>query len=157
MDSGFHAVESRFQVLNSSLCQWNLGRFPFVRTDRPDRFPRNEKFHLWSKLSSEVSQILNSMHEGDGFQQKPFWKSRFHMLSYWSSSGPAGQSWQMESALRFWIPIVSGILDSLSYIPNSKVQNCGFHKQKIPGLRNLDSLKRGDRRPYWLPPISLGF
>ena len=74
MDSGFHAVESRFQVLNSSLCQWNLGRFPFVRTDRPDHFPRNEKFHLWSKLSSEVSQILNSMHEGDGFSAKTLLK-----------------------------------------------------------------------------------
>ena len=32
--------------------------------------------------------------------------------------------------LRFWIPIVSGILDSLSNIPNSKAQDCGFHKQK---------------------------
>ena len=128
MDSGFHAVESRFQVLNSSLCQWNLGRFPFVRTDRPDRFPRNEKFHLWSKLSSEVSQILNSMHEGDGFQQKPFWKSRFHMLSYWSGSGPAGQSWQWKAPLDsefqsfagFWIPwaifriLKSRIADSTS-------------------------------------------
>ena len=24
LDSGFHAVDSRFQVLDSSLCQWNL-------------------------------------------------------------------------------------------------------------------------------------
>ena len=25
LDSGFHAVDSGFQVLDSSLCQWNLG------------------------------------------------------------------------------------------------------------------------------------
>ena len=24
LDSGFHAVDSRIQVLNASLCQWNL-------------------------------------------------------------------------------------------------------------------------------------
>ena len=34
------------------------------------------------------------------------------------------------------IPIVSGILDSFSCIPDS-----GFHKQKFPTFRNADSLK----------------
>ena len=28
----------------------------------------------------------------------------------------------------FWIPIVCGIPDSLSYIPDSKAQDFGFHK-----------------------------
>ena len=36
----------------------------------------------------------------------------------------------------FWIPIVSGIPDSLCCIPGSKVQDSGFHKQKFPGFRN---------------------
>ena len=40
--------------------------------------------------------------------------------------------------LRFWIPIVSGIPDSLSCIPDSKAQDYGFHKQKFLGFRNPD-------------------
>jgi len=34
--------------------------------------------------------------------------------------------------LGFWIPIVSGIPDSLSCIPDSKTPDSGFHKQKFP-------------------------
>ena len=34
--------------------------------------------------------------------------------------------------LGFWILIVSRIPDSLSYIPDSKTQGCGFHKQRLP-------------------------
>ena len=39
---------------------------------------------------------------------------------------------------RTWIPIsiVSGIPDSLSCIPDSKVQHFGFHKQNFPGFRS---------------------
>ena len=36
----------------------------------------------------------------------------------------------------FWIPIVSGIPDSLCCIPGFKVQDSGFYKQKFPGFRN---------------------
>ena len=45
-----------------------------------------------------------------------------------------------------WIPdpIFSGILESLSCIPYSKVPDSGFYKHKIPGLRNLDSLTWGE-------------
>ena len=39
------------------------------------------------------------MHEGDGFSAKIVRKSRFHLLTDWSGNGPAGQFWQMESAL----------------------------------------------------------
>ena len=42
--------------------------------------------------------------------------------------------------LGFRIPIVSGIPDSYSCIPDSKPQDFGFHWQKFPGLRNPDSL-----------------
>ena len=45
--------------------------------------------------------------------------------------------------LGFWIPIVSGILDSLSCIPDSKTQDCGFHTPKFPEFRNPDSWKVG--------------
>ena len=34
--------------------------------------------------------------------------------------------------LGFWILIVSGISDTLSCVPDSKVQDSGFHKQKFP-------------------------
>ena len=34
--------------------------------------------------------------------------------------------------LGFWIPIVSGIPDSLSCIPDSKAQDSEFHNQKFP-------------------------
>ena len=34
--------------------------------------------------------------------------------------------------LEFWIPIVSGIPDSLSCIPDSKAQDSGFHQKKFP-------------------------
>ena len=39
----------------------------------------------------------------------------------------------------FWIPIVSGIPDSLSCIPDSKAQDSEFHKQK--NVRIPESLK----------------
>ena len=37
--------------------------------------------------------------------------------------------------LGFSIPIVSGIPDSLSFIPDSEVQDSGFHKQKITRIQ----------------------
>ena len=39
--------------------------------------------------------------------------------------------WSLSVKLGFWIPIVSGIPDSLSCIPDFKDQDFGFHKQKI--------------------------
>ena len=44
------------------------------------------------------------------------------------------------SGLGFWIPIVSGILDSLSCIPDSKAQDSAFH---IPEISIPDSWKVG--------------
>ena len=47
-----------------------------------------------------------------------------------------GTSFQSLSvALRLWIPIVSRTSDSLSCIPNSKLQDSGCHKQTFPGFR----------------------
>ena len=80
------------------LCDW--GRFPFISTDRPDRSRRKENFTFDKKLSSQSNQILNRMHEGDNFSAKTRGKSLFHFQTDWSDKGPAGQFWQMESALR---------------------------------------------------------
>ena len=34
-----------------------------------------------------------------------------------------------------WIPVFSGIPDSLSCIPDSKAKDFGFHKEKFSGFR----------------------
>ena len=47
--------------------------------------------------------------------------------------------------LGFWIPVVSGIPDSLNCIPDSISQDSRFHKQKFPRFWNPDSLTWGDR------------
>ena len=56
--------------------------------------------------------------------------------------------------LGFRIPIISGIPDSLSCIPDSKAQYSGFHKQKFPRFRNPDSLTCGENQPYQLQTMS---
>ena len=45
-----------------------------------------------------------------------------------------------------WIldSLFSGILDSKSWILDSRAQYSGFHKQKFPGFRNPDYLTWGD-------------
>ena len=48
-------------------------------------------------------------------------------------SGAGFQSLSLE--LGFWISIVSGISNSLSCIPDSKVQDSRFHKQVFLGFR----------------------
>ena len=47
--------------------------------------------------------------------------------------------------LGFRIPIVGGIPDSYSCIPDSKAQDSGFHKQTFPRFRNPDSLTWDDK------------
>ena len=42
------------------------------------------------------------------------------------------------------IPIVSGILDSFSCVPDSKAHDSGFHKPKLPRFRNQESNTWGD-------------
>ena len=50
--------------------------------------------------------------------------------------------------LGFWILIVSRIPDSLSCIPDSKTQGCGFHKQNVSGFRIPQAkTPRGFRKP----------
>ena len=54
---------------------------------------------LLINLSSQISQILNSMHEGERFSTKTLWKSPFQFQTDWSGNGPTDHFWQMESAL----------------------------------------------------------
>ena len=61
----------------------HLGRFPFVRTDQPDRSRRND-----FPARSVKSQIVCKKEMV--FERKPFGKSRFHLLTDWSGNGPAG-------------------------------------------------------------------
>ena len=65
-----------------------------------------------------------------------------------------GISDSLSEELGLRIPIDSGIVDSLSCIPDSKAQDSafhskicwisGFHKQKFPKIRNPDFLTWGD-------------
>ena len=63
-------------------------------------------------------------------------------------SGTVFQSFLVE--LGFRIPILSGIPDSLSCIPDSKTQNSGFRKRKIyqiPDFTSKNFLRSGDGIP----------
>ena len=85
----------------------------------------------------------------------PLLDSEFHV----TDSGfriPDSRYWIPVFLSGTWIPdpLVSGISDFLSCIPDSKAQDSGFHskffqdfefhKQKFRGLRNPDSLTLGD-------------
>jgi len=97
----------------SSRLFWPHPFLSLIHPLKPQNFISNGTFHLSEltgqtipilmrislliKTISQISQMLNSMCEGDGFQQEPFGKSRFHLLTDWSSIGLAIQFWQMES------------------------------------------------------------
>ena len=64
--------------------------------------------------------------------------------------------------LEFWTPIVSGMLNSLRCIPESKTQDCGFHKQKIHGFRiplhgATECLTNQDGLPFPVAAASVNF
>ena len=52
------------------------------------------------------------------------------------------QSFSVERG--FWIPILSGITDSLHCIPDSKARDSGFQEQTFPRFGNPDSHTWGD-------------
>ena len=56
--------------------------------------------------------------------------------------------------LCFRIPIISGITNTLNWIPNSKAQDSGLHKQKFPGPQILQLPYTREKEwnlnlPYW--------
>ena len=71
------------------LVEINLGCFLFLRADRPDHSHHNENF-TFNLNYSQIYQILNSMHEGDGFSAKTLGKSLFNLQNDWSGHGLAG-------------------------------------------------------------------
>ena len=62
-------------------------------------FPSQWWFYFKLKFCSKISQILNFAHVQGGFSFKPPVKSLFRRQTDWSGNDPAGQFWQMESAL----------------------------------------------------------
>ena len=88
------------------------------------------------------ASILNSTHVR---QSKTVLGSAFHAMDsgYFQKIDSRG-TWRLH-----WIPILSRIPDSLSCIPDSKVQDPGIHTQKFPGFWNKDSLNT------WWSPIRL--
>ena len=57
------------------------------------------------------------------------------LLSAPNQNRNATQAKFLSLELGFWIPIVRGIPDSLSCIPDSNTPHPGFHIQKFPGIR----------------------
>ena len=65
-------------------------------------------------------------------KSKTVWDSGFHTVD----SGFQVVVIPVRSVeLGFQMPIVSGIPDSFSCVPDSKAQDSGFHKQNFPGFR----------------------
>ena len=62
----------------------------------------------------------------------------------WIPDSQVLDSDSLSGELGFGIQSGSGILESLSCIPYSKVPDSGFYNHKIPGLRNLVSLRWGE-------------
>ena len=87
-------------------------------------FPRLEHFN------TDVGNTLHLFALCKGIQDRlGFWIPRCGF----QIPGTGVQSLSVE--LGFWIPIVSGIPDSVSCIPDSKTRDSGFHKQNFPGFR----------------------
>ena len=88
------------------------------------------------RLEFKSSIVLNSMSKATqpSPSQPPCKRKRQDSHGFWISRCgvqiPGTKFQSLSVKLRFWIPIVSGILDSLSNISNYKAQDCGFHKQK---------------------------
>ena len=80
---------------------------------------------------------LVSPHVRDFLDSLGFWMPRRGLI-YSRFPGTGFQYVSVE--LGFWIPIVSGMPDSLNCILDCKTQDSGFHRQNFPGFRNPDSL-----------------
>ena len=116
LNPGFKALDSRFQSVVQFRIPWFVLRIP-----KP-KIPE----------STNISRILDS-----GFHKQKFPGFQNPRLSWILDSSP----YILDS--RYWIlyslsvelgfrSIASGILDSLSCIPDSKAQDSGFHKWNFP-------------------------
>ena len=123
--SGSHAVDSGAELFKTGLRQPRVSaRFEF----------RFENLKSISVLILFVYKLMigSSKNNRGSYPTQP--------SNNWAQI--PGTDFQFLSVeLGFWIPIVSGIPDSLSCIPDSKAQDCGFHKQNFHGFRNPYSIK----------------
>ena len=133
-------------------------KFIFLSNWRDLQFHEHFQLEVRSKcdIKAENSSTLCKFHEGrKGLRPmgsnatwrglfSEFYGSRFPhaRIPFQTFSSPFNgsripgtvfQSLSVEVGSR--IPILSGILDSLSYILDSKAQESGFHKQNFPGFR----------------------
>ena len=102
--------QSCFSLLMPSICHWCEERKPLLYL--------YQQF-LWNRKECNQDTEMLTRHSQDS---PGFWIPR----RGFRIRGTGFQYLSVE--LGFWIPIVSGIPDSLSCIPDSKTQNSGFHK-----------------------------
>ena len=62
------------------------------------------RISLLTKASSQISQVLNSMHRGDGFLANFLGKSRLHLLTDWSGQ-PVLTNWK-RSKIKYWLTAI---------------------------------------------------
>ena len=74
----------------------NLGRFPFVRTDRPDHFSCNDNFHFNQNSPARSVKSWIVCTKGDGFSAKTLGKN----LCQYQTDWPGRPVLTMESALK---------------------------------------------------------
>ena len=140
----------------SNLCQaslrrpWKLGALSICQNWRAKLFPTQWEFPFYSNLSSHISQILSSMHQGNGYSAKTLGKSVFHYQTDWSGNGPASQFWQMESALGLrvvaWSKPRMFFKESLG-----KIKFRAFPKRVGPRILSLESVDYfGTSEHYWV-------
>ena len=83
---------------------FNQERFPFFPELSAQAIPIVMRISPLIKRSSQISQILNSMHEGNSFSSKPLGKSLFNFQNNRSSLGPTSQFRLLESGLKVTCP-----------------------------------------------------
>ena len=115
-----------------------LGRFPFDRTDRPDRtFGRTNSTGPSNLHFSRI--IYTSSEECEGLSPKSLSKL-LHFLC--KLTGLAGQFWQMESAIRLcWLSPISPKLSLVNGKRFAKIRGAG---------RKLVAVKRNVQLPQMM-------
>ena len=121
-----------------------------IPKDTVTNYPGNKK-HAVTTCSHSLSRIsvinllfCDLLVSPRARESKTVLDSVFHAVdSGFQLLDPSLSQWNLESGFQSLVGF--GIPDSLSCIPDSKVQDSGFHKQKFPGFQNSDSLTV----PFW--------
>ena len=137
----------------------------------------NKRFRIDFNFNSYISQEKVSPMKRELLSSWNFKTCLFRVLRIHACLQPAPRK-GIQDSLGLWIPhrgfripstglrtpIVSGIPDSMSCIPNSKAQASGFHKQKFPLLTRCpkqraitDCASKSTRKDSYLLIISKSF